>query len=69
LIGGIMAAAFAALEEGEDVLDDVDRGISQLDKAGFGVSTPWPAALCVGVEVLRSGIKEYGQQRPAAGEP
>ncbi len=37
LIGGIMAAAFAALEKGEDVLDYVDRGISQLDKVGFGV--------------------------------
>lgn len=37
LIGGIMAAAFAGLEKGEDVLAYVDRGISQLEEAGFDV--------------------------------
>jgi AcrR family transcriptional regulator len=37
LIGGIMAAAFAALESGDDVLDYVERGISQLEEAGFRI--------------------------------
>jgi AcrR family transcriptional regulator len=35
LIGALITAAFAALEDGGDLLEYVDRGISQLDEAGL----------------------------------
>jgi hypothetical protein len=63
LFGGLMAAVFAAPQDGGDVMEYVDRSTSQLEEHGPPAVTPtYP----LGIYRCRAGIPRYGQAGPSA---